>query len=110
MRTQQMSTQRLDQLRSMLLEQQNFRRDQLAQLHIPGPHGPLSSNVPEIFGELAAGARAALRDVRAALDRMDAGSYGRCVQCGGQIGLERLEILPQAALCMQCQRAEPAAG
>jgi RNA polymerase-binding transcription factor DksA len=44
-----------------------------------------------------------LRDVRAALRRMDDGTYGRCVGCGDQIDVRRLEILPQAACCLVCQ-------
>jgi DnaK suppressor protein len=92
-------------LRSMLEEQREFRLDQLAQLHLPGPHGPLSSTDPEIFRSLVSGARAALRDVQGALWRMDEGRYGLCVRCRQPIGVERLEILPQTPLCMLCQRA-----
>jgi len=94
----------LAHLRALLVEQLTFRVDQLAQLHDHGD-GPLSSDIPEIVGELAAGARAALREVQAALRRMDDGVYGLCTTCGEWIGRERLEILPQAALCMSCQAA-----
>ena len=91
-------------LRSMLEEQRTFRLEQLAQLHLPAPAGPLSSTDPEIFRSLAAGARAALRDVQAALWRMDEGSYGHCVRCRGPIGIERLEILPYVRFCVNCQQ------
>jgi hypothetical protein len=91
-------------LRSMLQQQRDFRVDQLAQLHLPGPSGPLSSREPEIFHSLVAGARAALHEVQAALWRMEEGRYGRCVICEHPIELERLEILPQTAHCMACQR------
>lgn len=94
----------LAELREMLEEQREFRIEQLTQLHRPWPHGPLSSTDPEIFRELVNGAREALREVQAALWRMDAGSYGRCVACAGQVEIERLEIVPQTALCMACQR------
>ena len=60
-------------LRVMLEEQRDFRLEQLAQLHRPDPHGPLSSANPEIFRSLADGARAALTDVQSALWRMDDG-------------------------------------
>ena len=43
--------------------------------------------------------------VDAALARLDAGTYGTCTSCGGPIGAERLEALPAAALCIDCQRA-----
>ena len=40
-----------------------------------------------------------LRDVSAALVRINAGTYGSCVKCGQPIGRERLEALPSAATC-----------
>jgi DnaK suppressor protein len=92
-------------LRGMLEQQREFRLDQLAQLHLPGPHGPLSSTDPEIFRSLVSGARAALRDVQAALWRIEEGRFGRCVDCNEPVGVERLEILPQTARCMRCQGA-----
>jgi DnaK suppressor protein len=48
--------------------------------------------------------RDTLHDVELALDRMDAGTYGRCERCGQPIGDERLEALPAARLCMTCKR------
>ncbi len=49
--------------------------------------------------------RGTLREVEAALERMDAGSYGRCQKCGQPIAEERLEALPAARLCIACKRA-----
>jgi DnaK suppressor protein len=45
--------------------------------------------------------------VDAALARLAAGTYGRCTSCGNPIAPERLEALPWAALCIDCQRAAP---
>ncbi len=39
-----------------------------------------------------------------ALERLDAGTYGTCVRCGAEIPAERLEALPWAARCIDCQR------
>jgi DnaK suppressor protein len=39
-----------------------------------------------------------------ALRRIDAGTFGRCVRCGRPIAVERLEALPWAARCIDCQR------
>lgn len=91
-------------LREMLEQQRAFRIDQLAQLHRPVASGPLSTTDPEIFRSLVAGARAALRDVQAALWRMEDGTYGRCVDCDGPVAAERLEVLPQAGRCLPCER------
>ena len=42
--------------------------------------------------------------VRDALDRVDAGTYGRCVDCGSELPDERLEARPDAARCVNCQQ------
>ncbi|HEY6783109.1 MAG TPA: TraR/DksA C4-type zinc finger protein [Candidatus Dormibacteraeota bacterium] len=42
-----------------------------------------------------------------ALERIDAGTYGRCLACGTAIPDERLEAVPWAALCVPCS-AKPA--
>ncbi len=45
------------------------------------------------------------RDVlRHALVRMETGGYGTCLDCGNEIGIRRLEALPGANLCTQCQQ------
>lgn len=49
--------------------------------------------------------------VRAALQRMEEGGYGECVDCGGDIGLPRLQAFPAALRCIACQtKAESAAA
>jgi DnaK suppressor protein len=45
--------------------------------------------------------------VNEALARLDAGTFGTCVRCGKPIPLERLEALPWAARCIDCQRIAP---
>ena len=37
------------------------------------------------------------------LKRIDEGTYGRCAHCGEPIGPKRLEALPWAKLCIDCQ-------
>jgi DnaK suppressor protein len=46
-----------------------------------------------------------LEAIEGALARLDSGTYGRCTSCGKAIAPERLEALPWAALCIDCQRA-----
>ena len=41
-----------------------------------------------------------------ALARIDAGTYGRCDNCGAQIAPERLEAMPWTTLCIDCKRKE----
>jgi DnaK suppressor protein len=42
--------------------------------------------------------------VREALARLDAGSYGQCVDCGRALPDERLEARPEAERCVDCQQ------
>ncbi len=41
--------------------------------------------------------------VRAALERVQDGTYGACVDCGRPLPEERLEARPEAARCVDCQ-------
>ncbi|HXF29007.1 MAG TPA: TraR/DksA C4-type zinc finger protein [Chlamydiales bacterium] len=45
-----------------------------------------------------------LKDVKAALEKIAAGSYGICEKCGKQIEPERLEVAPEAKTCMSCNK------
>lgn len=47
-----------------------------------------------------------LNMIDATLDRMRLGTYGTCLGCGKEIPEERLEAIPYAALCINCQEAE----
>ena len=43
-----------------------------------------------------------LAEIDSALQRMDEGRYGLCRNCGNGIALGRLQVRPQAALCISC--------
>ena len=47
-----------------------------------------------------------LRQIDAALERLDDGTYGTCRTCGNPIGEERLEARPWADQCIDCRRRE----
>ncbi|NDK90295.1 hypothetical protein GYA93_11980 [Gordonia desulfuricans] len=51
--------------------------------------------------------RVRLEEIDAALDRVGAGSYGRCEACGSAIGPDRLEVLPAARQCVDCAMRRP---
>jgi DnaK suppressor protein len=53
---------------------------------------------------LAARVRDTLREIEAALARMDAGTYGRCQGCGRRMPLARLEAVPYTRWCITCSR------
>jgi DnaK suppressor protein len=45
-----------------------------------------------------------LADIGTALKSIDKGDYGLCQRCGKQIELERLEVKPDATMCVSCQQ------
>ena len=44
-----------------------------------------------------------LRNVRAALDRIEEGSFGVCLHCEEDISPKRLAAVPSTAFCIVCQ-------
>lgn len=46
-----------------------------------------------------------IASVKRALGRIEDGTYGECVRCGGEIAPARLEARPEASLCIDCARA-----
>ena len=47
-----------------------------------------------------------VREIDAALGRIDAGTYGTCARCANQIPEERLSAVPYSVLCVGCKRIE----
>lgn len=46
---------------------------------------------------------AEIEAVDAALQRIEDGHFGECVDCGAFIALARLQVAPEAARCIDCQ-------
>lgn len=46
-----------------------------------------------------------LKQIAAALRRLDTGDYGYCLECGEPIAQRRLQIDPAASLCIRCAEA-----
>lgn len=60
----------------------------------------------EVVDALGNEARAEIRKISAALQRMEAGEYGTCVECGTEIDLARINAHPYAKKCIDCARLE----
>jgi DnaK suppressor protein len=58
----------------------------------------------ELDEGLEEGARETLVEINAALERIEAGTYGICEGCGKPIGAERLAAIPWARLCIDDRR------
>ena len=57
----------------------------------------------ELMFSLSDSERSKLLAVDAALARIEEGSYGKCINCGRDIGTKRLEAVPWARYCIDCQ-------
>ncbi len=72
--------------------------------------GDISSHEYEgqVMHGLSGNEETLLEEVTAALDRIERGTFGRCVTCGQPIGQERLRAVPYARLCIDCAHREEA--
>ncbi|MEV7318512.1 TraR/DksA family transcriptional regulator [Streptomyces sp. NPDC093970] len=55
---------------------------------------------------LAANAREMLEQTERALEKLDAGTYGLCENCGNPIGKARMQAFPRATLCVECKQKQ----
>jgi len=65
----------------------------------------LDSAQDEISSQLAEVESRELSYIEYALEQMREGQYGTCGGCKGKIPLARLQALPYAATCIECQRS-----
>lgn len=50
-----------------------------------------------------------LKEIHDALGRIEDGTFGKCAFCGRKIGKERLEAVPYARLCIDCEESKAVA-
>ena len=96
---------------ALLAERDRLRAGIAEGIVAPGPmtYGSQAAAASQVFEQQR---DLALRDrneqhlaaVEAALARLDDGSYGACARCGRPIAQERLDALPWAAHCIDCQK------
>ena len=67
--------------------------------------GDMSANSynQEILMNLSETQRNRVRDIDAALERMDQGVYGLCARCEEEIPPRRLEVRPFSRYCVDCK-------
>ncbi|PLX93139.1 MAG: molecular chaperone DnaK [Desulfuromonas sp.] len=67
--------------------------------------GDMSSNsyTQEVLMNLSETQRARVRDIDAALERMDKGVYGLCARCEEEIPTRRMEVRPFSRYCVECK-------
>lgn len=103
--------QQLLDMRAALLAQISAQRGgtvsraDAAAAHFGQPEDSRAQVATEREIEFALGERetAELAAIAAALERIDAGSYGSCTDCGASIPAARLQASPEAWRCIACQ-------
>ena len=65
-----------------------------------------NSYTKEFLFHQSSNERTLLQQIEEALGRIEAGRYGECLQCGGEIERKRLEAVPWARHCIPCQQAQ----
>lgn len=113
----QLSQQRFDKLKSLLQARRTGLRTEILEVLArtgETPYGELAG-IPDVGDASVADLLIDLdnamvhrdveeiREIEAALQRMEQGSYGDCVDCGLPIDYERLLAFPAARRCLPCQ-------
>ena len=112
---------KIDEMRDVLLRRRDALRqairgdDSLLRSFSEQNNGDVvdfacESNNVEISSQLAEACSRELKMVEMALQRILDGTYGVCEACSKNIPLARLQVLPYAALCVQCKIAVEEAG
>jgi DnaK suppressor protein len=66
----------------------------------------LSTVTRDLSYRLTAGERDILRRIDAALARIEDGTYGECLSCGKKVQTGRLDAVPWARHCIECQELQ----
>lgn len=108
---QRMLRQKLENRRNDLREdirQELLRADEERYADLAGQvHDEAEASVADLLSDLnnslVGNHIRELREVEAALQRMDERSYGICDECGNEIPFERLQVQPAAIRCIEDQ-------
>lgn len=97
---------RRDALRTALAGDLSLLKELRAQTAGDVVDAALDSAQDEISSQLAEVESRELASIENALQRMREGQYGVCEGCGCSIPMARLNALPYATLCINCQREQ----
>ncbi len=95
---------RRDALRSALAGDLSLLRELHGETSGDVVDAALDTAQDEISSQLAEVESRELAHIENALDRMRTGQYGTCEVCSKKIPMARLDALPYATMCIECQR------
>jgi DnaK suppressor protein len=109
-----------EKAKQQLLEQQGKLVEQLEQLEASkyesiGYSNHIADDATDAFDQavdetLKHNAEVSLEEVERALAKFSDGTYGLCEACGARIDRARLEALPHARHCLECQARREHSG
>lgn len=79
-----------------------IERDLGRQLDADSADRAIETENDEVLAGMERSGREDLKAISSALDRLQNGTYGRCVLCGAEIGAARLVALPSTPFCVEC--------
>lgn len=92
----------LERRAALLRERMSIAADERELLEDEAGERPTQQTLAQVLDTLGARELAHLQDIADAILRLDAGRFGRCVDCGEAIATERLRASPEAARCTSC--------
>ncbi|HJP37572.1 MAG TPA: TraR/DksA C4-type zinc finger protein [Gammaproteobacteria bacterium] len=104
-----------DKARKQLLEKKIELEKRISKIHNHA-RNPLNADSAEQAAELGnvevvaaleMEAIEELAEIKAALHRLDDGSYGICISCGEEIGTKRMAVRPESHECVDCANLPP---
>lgn len=98
----QLKVQLEDTLAQLQVRAQSIRKDITQKHSDDSAEQAQERENDEVIDAIGNETALSMRQVRSALDRLDAGTYGTCERCGEAIGLPRLQVVPHAARCLSC--------
>lgn len=99
---------KVDEQMARLSDKSAEAGDAKGNTFIAGAEGAVAAESDDEALAMLEHARVQLLAVQEALQRVADGSFGVCAECGEPIGQRRLEVVPQARLCRDCQGDEEA--
>jgi DnaK suppressor protein len=101
---------RRDALRSALAGDLSLLKELRSQTNSDVVDAALDSAQDEISSQLAEVESRELAHIENALERMHDGKFGSCEGCNNKIPIARLNALPYATFCIECQREMEQSG
>lgn len=109
----------VEHFRELLLDERRRVTDAIAYLHEENA-GSMKEETPEtgladtasvtldreLDYSLEENSAHVLKEIDAALERIEKGTFGTCARCGKAIAEDRLDAMPYATLCIDCKRLE----